>query len=152
MSFIPPNTYDGLVEKALSWAVKICNIPKDDEQLLNLLNRLISFSLAETKENNEKKSGMVNQRIFPSNFLFSYRAVLSKWGLRFCRYFWWKVYYNVRDREEAAAAAHLCLFGHFSYLSPFEGTKWMSKKVIKPWIVKENGKFEGFSLTSKIFL
>ena len=69
MSFIPPNTYDGLVEKALSWAVKICNIPKDDEQLLNLLNRLIAFSLAETKENNEKKSGMVNQRIFPSYFL-----------------------------------------------------------------------------------
>ena len=70
MSFIPPNTYDGLVEKALSWAVKICNIPKEDEELLNLLNRLISFSLAETIEKNERKSGMVNQRIFPSNFCF----------------------------------------------------------------------------------
>ena len=58
---------------------------------------------------------------------------------------------NLRDRAEAAAA-HLCPCCHFSLLSPFEETKWRSKKVIKPWILIENGTFEGFSLKSKLFL
>ena len=58
---------------------------------------------------------------------------------------------NLRDRAEAAAA-HLCPCCHFSLLSPFEETKWRSKKVIKPWIDIENGKFECFSLNSKLFL
>ena len=58
---------------------------------------------------------------------------------------------NLRDRAEAASA-HLCPCCHFYLLSPFEETKWRSKKVIKPWILIENGTFEGFSLKSKLFL
>ena len=57
---------------------------------------------------------------------------------------------NLRDRAEAASA-HLCPCCHFYLLSPFEETKWRSKKVIKPWILIENGTFEGFSLKIKLF-
>ena len=41
---------------------------------------------------------------------------------------------------------NFCFLVHGPLLSPFEETKWMSKKVKKPWIVLENGKFEGFSI------
>ena len=58
---------------------------------------------------------------------------------------------NLRDRIEAASA-HLCPCCHSPLLPPFEETKWRSKKVIKPWILIENGTLEGFSLKSKLFL
>ena len=58
---------------------------------------------------------------------------------------------NLRDSAEAVAA-YLCPCCHYSLLSPSEGTQWRGKKVIKIRIVNENGKFEGFSLKSKVFL
>ena len=101
----------------------------------------------------------------PNRFLYLMVGLLLPfyWILKSKAHFWLicpfvcpplfliKNFINLRDRAEAAAA-HLCPCCHFSLLSPFEETKWRSKKVIKPWILIENGTFEGFSLKSKLFL